>query len=45
LCTSAAALSVFIATFAAYAVSRYQFRGRRVFAVVVLGSGRRGIQR
>ena len=37
-CTCAAALSVFIATFAAYAVSRYRFRGRRVFAVVVLST-------
>jgi multiple sugar transport system permease protein len=37
-CTCAAALSVFIATFAAYAVSRYQFRGRRLFAVVVLST-------
>jgi len=37
-CTSAAALSVVIATFAAYAVSRFQFRGRRVFTVVVLST-------
>ena len=37
-CTCAAALSVFIAVFAAYAVSRYQFCGRRVFAVVVLST-------
>ena len=37
-CTSAAALSVVIATFAAYAVSRYQFRGRRVFTIVVLST-------
>jgi multiple sugar transport system permease protein len=37
-CTSAAALSVLIATFAAYAVSRFQFRGRRVFTVVVLST-------
>ena len=37
-CISAAALSVIIATFAAYAVSRYQFRGRRVFTVVVLST-------
>ena len=37
-CTCAAALSVFIATFAAYAVSRYRFRGRRVLAVVVLST-------
>lgn len=37
-CTSAAALSVLIATFAAYAVSRFRFRGRRVFTVVVLST-------
>jgi multiple sugar transport system permease protein len=37
-CSSAAALSVLIATFAAYAVSRYRFRGRRVFTVVVLST-------
>jgi multiple sugar transport system permease protein len=37
-CTSAAALSVLIATFAAYAVSRFQFRGRRVFTIVVLST-------
>jgi multiple sugar transport system permease protein len=37
-CTSAAALSVLIATFAAYAVSRYRFRGKRVFTVVVLST-------
>jgi multiple sugar transport system permease protein len=38
ICTSASALSVFIATFAAYAVSRYRFLGRRVFTVVVLST-------
>jgi multiple sugar transport system permease protein len=37
-CTSAAALSVVIATFAAYAVSRYRFRGRQVFTLVVLST-------
>ena len=37
-CTSAAVLSVLIATFAAYGVSRYQFRGRRVFSIVVLST-------
>jgi multiple sugar transport system permease protein len=37
-CTCAAALSVLVATFAAYAVSRYRFRGRRVFALVVLST-------
>jgi multiple sugar transport system permease protein len=37
-CTSAALLSVLIATFAAYAVSRYRFRGRRVFSIVVLST-------
>jgi multiple sugar transport system permease protein len=37
-CTTAAALSVLIATFAAYAVSRYRFRGRRVFTLVVLST-------
>lgn len=37
-CTVAAALSVLIATFAAYAVSRYRFRGRRVFTLVVLST-------
>ncbi len=37
-CTSAALLSVVIATFAAYAVSRYRFRGRRVFSLVVLST-------
>ncbi len=37
-CTSAAALSVLVATFAAYAVSRYRFRGRRVFTLVVLST-------
>jgi len=37
-CTSAAALSVLIATFAAYAVSRYTFRGKRVFTIVVLST-------
>jgi multiple sugar transport system permease protein len=37
-CTSAALLSVIVATFAAYAVSRYRFRGRRVFTVVVLST-------
>ena len=37
-CTCAAALSVLVATFAAYAVSRYRFRGRRVFTLVVLST-------
>ena len=37
-CTSAAALSVLIATFAAYAVSRYTFRGKRIFTIVVLST-------
>ena len=37
-CTCAAALSVLVATFAAYAVSRYRFRGRRAFTLVVLST-------
>ena len=37
-CSSAAALSVLIATFAAYAVSRYRFAGRKVFTVTVLST-------
>ena len=37
-CSCAAALSVLVATFAAYAVSRYRFRGRRVFTLVVLST-------
>jgi multiple sugar transport system permease protein len=37
-CTSAAALSVLIATFAAYAMSRYQFRLRGSFGIVVLST-------
>jgi multiple sugar transport system permease protein len=37
-CTSAAALSVLIATFAAYAMSRYQFRLRGLFGIVVLST-------
>jgi ABC-type glycerol-3-phosphate transport system permease component len=37
-CTCAAALSVLVATFIAYAVSRYGFRGRRVFTLVVLST-------
>ena len=37
-CTCAATLSVLVATFAAYAVSRYRFRGRRVFTLVVLST-------
>jgi multiple sugar transport system permease protein len=37
-CTSAAVVSVVLATFAAYAVSRYRFRGRRVFTLVVLST-------
>ena len=37
-CTCAAALSVLVATFAAYAVSRYRFRGRRLFTLVVLST-------
>ncbi|WP_066954142.1 carbohydrate ABC transporter permease [Streptomyces lushanensis] len=35
---SATALSVVIAVFAAYAVSRYRFRGKRVFTVTVLST-------
>ncbi|WP_310727502.1 carbohydrate ABC transporter permease [Streptomyces sp. N2A] len=35
---SATACSVVIAVFAAYAVSRYRFRGRRVFTVTVLST-------
>jgi multiple sugar transport system permease protein len=35
---SATVLSVVIAVFAAYAVSRYRFRGRRVFTVTVLST-------
>ncbi|MFJ7203450.1 carbohydrate ABC transporter permease [Streptomyces sp. NPDC098789] len=35
---SATAASVVIAVFAAYAVSRYQFRGKRVFTVTVLST-------
>lgn len=37
-CTLAAALSVLIATFAAYALSRHRFRGRGVFMIVVLST-------
>ena len=37
-CTCAAALSVLVATFAAYAVSRHRFRGRRVFTLAVLST-------
>jgi multiple sugar transport system permease protein len=37
-CSCAAALSVLLATFAAYAVSRYRFRGRRMFTLVVLST-------
>jgi len=37
-CSSAAGLSVLIATTAAYAVSRYRFRGKREFTVVVLST-------
>jgi multiple sugar transport system permease protein len=37
-CSCAAVLSVLIAMFAAYAVSRFQFRGRRVFTIVVLST-------
>jgi multiple sugar transport system permease protein len=37
-CTSAAVLSLLLAVFAAYAVSRYRFRGRRVFTLVVLST-------
>ena len=37
-CTCAAVLSVLVATFAAYAVSRYRFRGRRLFTLVVLST-------
>ncbi|MET9669992.1 carbohydrate ABC transporter permease [Streptomyces sp. NPDC006475] len=35
---SATALSVVIAVFAAYAVSRYRFRGKRIFTVTVLST-------
>ncbi|MCT2594089.1 carbohydrate ABC transporter permease [Streptomyces sp. N2-109] len=35
---AATACSVVIATFAAYAVSRYRFRGRRVFTVTILST-------
>ncbi|GHA77656.1 ABC transporter permease [Streptomyces termitum] len=35
---AATVLSVAVAIFAAYAVSRYEFRGRRVFAVTVLST-------
>ncbi|HXP55361.1 MAG TPA: hypothetical protein VN847_10410, partial [Streptosporangiaceae bacterium] len=35
---SAAALSVAVAVFAAYAVSRYGFRGKRVFTTAVLST-------
>ncbi len=37
-CTSAAALSVLIATFAGYGLSRYRFRGRQAFMIVVLST-------
>ncbi|GAA1224772.1 carbohydrate ABC transporter permease [Pseudonocardia alaniniphila] len=37
-CVSAMALSVVIATFAAYAISRYRFRGRRLFSATVLST-------
>lgn len=37
-CSSAAGLSVLVAVFAAYAVSRYSFRGKRVFTVAVLST-------
>jgi multiple sugar transport system permease protein len=37
-CTCAAVVSVLLAMFAAYAVSRYRFRGRRVFTLVVLST-------
>jgi multiple sugar transport system permease protein len=37
-CTSAAALSVLIAIFAAYALSRHRFRGRGAFMIVVLST-------
>jgi multiple sugar transport system permease protein len=37
-CSAAACLSVTIAIFAAYAVSRYRFRGKRVFTVTVLST-------
>lgn len=36
--SSATALSVAVAIFAAYAVSRYRFRGRRVFTIAVLST-------
>lgn len=36
--TAATGLSVLVAIFAAYAVSRYRFRGKRVFTVVVLST-------
>jgi len=37
-CTCAAVLSILIAVFAAYAVSRYRFRGRGVFTTTVLST-------
>lgn len=37
-CLSAMAFSVVIATFAAYAISRYRFRGRRLFSGIVLST-------
>ena len=37
-CVSATALSVTIAIFAAYAVSRYRFRGKRIFTFTVLAT-------
>lgn len=37
-CLSATAFSVVLATFAAYAVSRYRFLGRKVFTVTVLST-------
>ncbi|NUS13012.1 MAG: carbohydrate ABC transporter permease [Streptomyces sp.] len=37
-CLSATAFSVFLAIFAAYAVSRYRFAGRKVFTVSVLST-------
>jgi len=37
-CSSATGLSVLVAIFAAYAVSRYRFRGKRVFTVAVLST-------
>jgi multiple sugar transport system permease protein len=37
-CTISAVLSVTVAVFAAYAISRYKFRGRQAFSMVVLST-------